>query len=184
MENVTTRFHPAFISEFRTRMKTIYLARHAQAARPDPCQSDFSRPLMKSGIESSMNVGNLLLEKGVKPSLIIASNAVRAKETARILARSLGYPESKIMFEPKIYHCSKDDLYDIISSLPDDLTSVMLVGHNPSMTEFAILLQAGLQNELPVSGVVGISADTPFWHSLLGCKKWVNFAYTSTNGVF
>jgi len=163
-------------------MKTIYLARHAQAARPDRRQSDFSRPLLKSGIESSMNVGKLLSEQGVKPALIIASNAVRANETARILARSLGYPESKIMLEPKIYHCSKDDLFDIISSLPDELTSVMLVGHNPSMTEFAILLQAGLQNELPLSGVVGISADTPYWHSLLVCKKWVNFAFISSNG--
>ncbi|HSV89018.1 MAG TPA: histidine phosphatase family protein [Bacteroidales bacterium] len=165
-------------------MKTIYLVRHAHATRSVANQPDIKRPLAKTGIERSLKIGNILSDRGVKPALIISSNAVRAKDTARILARSIGYPENNILLNSKIYLSSENDLLDIISSLSDKLASVMLVGHNPSMTGFAMMLQAEIQEELPTSSVVCISADTDSWHTLLNSKIRVNFIIASSNGNF
>jgi len=156
-------------------MKTIYLVRHAQAAPSGMGQSDFDRPLVKAGIKKSISIGRLLSGRGVNPALILSSNAVRAKDTARILARGMGYPEKNILLKPEIYLGSADDLLDMVSLLPDELTSVMVVGHNPSMTGFAMLLRAGLQSDMPPSAVISISADTDSWQRLLTSKKHVNF---------
>lgn len=156
-------------------MKTIYLVRHAKSSWQNPGQKDYERPLLESGIERTQKVTGFLLKKGVKPGLIISSHAVRAFETARLLAKALGYPEDDIQQDRQIYLGTEDNLLDIVSSMPEELDSVMMVGHNPVMTGFAQMLQARIAEDLPTSAVVGISFETDDWTRILLSNKRVNF---------
>ncbi|MBW6496798.1 MAG: histidine phosphatase family protein [Bacteroidales bacterium] len=156
-------------------MKTIYLVRHAKSSWADPGQKDHERPLLKVGIDRTQKVADFLIKKKVKPGLIISSHAVRAFQTARLLAKALGFPEEDIRQERQIYLGTEDSLLDLVHALPDELESVMLVGHNPVMTGLAQMLQARITEDLSTSAVVSVSFETDTWQSLLLASKQVNF---------
>jgi phosphohistidine phosphatase len=120
-------------------------------------------------------VNDYLVKNKVKPDLIISSHAVRAYETARLIAADLGYQETQIMQDREIYLGNEDSLLDIVFALPDHLESVMLVGHNPIITGFAQMFQARIPEDMPTSAVVSISIDTKNWNQILMATKNVNF---------
>ncbi|MDX9943131.1 MAG: histidine phosphatase family protein [Bacteroidales bacterium] len=156
-------------------MKTIYLVRHGKSSWQHPGQKDHERPLLEAGVERTKKIRAFLLGKGVKPGVIISSHAVRAMETAKLMAEGLGVPAEGIRQEREIYLGTEDSLLDLVSALPDEIESVMLVGHNPVMTGFAQMLQARLTEDLPTSAVVSISFHTPEWNRILLSEKQVNF---------
>jgi len=156
-------------------MKTIFLVRHAKSSWQIPGQKDHERPLLDTGVERTRKITDFLVSRGVEVDLIISSHAVRAYETARLIATALGFPEREIRQEPQIYLGTEDSLLDIVLSLSDELDSVMLVGHNPVMSGFAQILQARIGNDMPTSALVSISFETNYWNQALIAKKKVNF---------
>lgn len=156
-------------------MKTIYLVRHGKSSWQNPGQKDHERPLLWEGIERTKKIVTFLTAKAVRPAVIFSSHAVRALETARVIAEGLGVPPEKIRQEREIYLGTEDNLLDIVASLPEDIDNVMLVGHNPVMTGFAQMLQARLAEDLPTSSVVSITFDTDDWTRILLSGKQVDF---------
>jgi phosphohistidine phosphatase len=145
-------------------MKTIYLLRHAQAEPRSENVPDKGRKLVKGGIEDSGAVAQNLREEGVMPDLIISSSAPRALETARIFAKKLKFKGPDILLKEKIY--SADDaraLLQIIRGMDDKYNSVMMVGHDPSLSALAQLLIKPFQFELPKAGVLGIECKKRKW---------------------
>ena len=164
---------------FRSKTnKVLYIARHAKSAWDDPGVSDHDRDLMEKGVRRTKLVAGYLLEKGVKPDLIISSSAVRARKTAGLIAEGIGYPEPDIKIESKIYGADEDDLFDILFALPDDVNSVMLVGHNPTFTYFANYFLKDELDWMPTSTVVGIEFKTGKWEKIANAKKIVKFVVT------
>jgi phosphohistidine phosphatase len=158
--------------------KVLYIARHAKSSWDDPGVSDHDRDLMEKGIGRTKLVAGYLSEKGVKPDLIISSSALRARKTAGIIAAELGYPDKDIQIESKIYGADEDDLFEILFSLPDDVNSVMLVGHNPTFTYFANYFLKEELEWMPTSSVVGIEFKTGKWEKIANAKKSVKFVVT------
>ncbi len=156
-------------------MKTIYLVRHAKSSWQIPGLKDHERPLLEVGVERTGKITNYLIANGAKIDLIIASHAVRSWETALLIAQALGYPVKEIKEERKIYLGTDESLLDIVSGLPDDLESVMLVGHNPVISGFAQLLKARLDSDMPTSAVVCIGCETTKWNQVIMAKKEVKF---------
>lgn len=156
-------------------MKTIYVVRHAKSSWQIIGQKDHERPLHKEGLKRMKKVNDYLVKNKVKPDMIISSHAVRAFETARLIASELAYPENQIMQDREIYLGNEDSLLQIVFSLPDHLESVMLVGHNPVITGFAQMFQARIPSDMPTSAVVSIGVDTKNWNQILIANKKVNF---------
>jgi phosphohistidine phosphatase len=144
-------------------MKTLYLVRHAKSSWDHPGLSDFERPLMATGIKKTKQITKYLIEKDVSVDLIISSPAVRALETAKLIAAGLDYPIENIKQEPALYEARFDEYLNLIHGIPDEINSLMLFGHNPTITSFAnIFLDQGI-DILPTSGVVAISFETEHW---------------------
>ncbi len=158
--------------------KVLYIARHAKSAWDDPGVSDHDRPLMEKGVKKTKLVAGFLLEKNAKPDLIISSSAVRARETARIIAGGLGYAESEIKIESNIYNADEEDLFDILFAIPNNINSVMLVGHNPTFTHFANYFLKNKLEWMPTSTVAGIEFKTDKWEKIANAKKNVKFVIT------
>ena len=131
---------------------------------------------MDKGKTRTSKVSHALQKKKIKVDLIISSHAVRAIETSKILADGLQYPIEKIKIESTLYHSTGDGLYNLFFDLPEKYSSLMIVGHNPALTDFVnIFLHEKIEN-LPTSGVVSIGFDTDKWEEIPISKRKVNFA--------
>ncbi len=149
-------------------MLELFLLRHAKSSWDDPEVSDFDRPLNKRGKEDAPKMGEHLASVGVRPDLIVASPAKRAKKTAKAVARALGYDEERIVWKESIYEASPQTLLYLICALPQEAKRVMLVGHNPGLTMLANLLGDVTIDNIPTAGVVGIAFDAKTWDA--ACK--------------
>ena len=125
--------------------------------------SDQERPLNNRGRHDAPLMGQALKKRDIMPDLVVSSSAVRALSTAVLLTRELSYPHDKIRVEPSIYQATEETLLGIIRSLPDAAGSVLLVGHNPTMTEVANALSPTVFQELPTAAVVCLRFATERW---------------------
>ena len=144
-------------------MKTLTLVRHAKSDWSDTSLSDRDRPLNRRGERDAPDMGKRIVGHGIRPSLIVSSPAVRAWTTAKIVAREIGYPLEFLQRDDSLYLASLDDLLDVVVAQDDGFNSLMVVGHNPGMTDFANFLQPGLTNNLPTAGVVSVNIDQDHW---------------------
>ena len=144
-------------------MKILTLVRHAKSSWGDAALSDRQRPLNSRGERDAPVMGKRIVEHGIRPSLIIASPAVRAWTTAKIIAEEISYPLEFLQREDSVYLASLDDLLDVLVAQDVGFGSLMLVGHNPGLTEFANFLVPGITNNLPTAGVVSVQLDRDDW---------------------
>ena len=157
-------------------MKTVYIVRHAKSSWNQPDVSDEERPLLEKGKKRTKKVIDSLLKKNISVDYIISSHAVRAYETACILARALKYPLEEIRQDPHVYFADGDGLFSQFYDIPDKFQSLMIVGHNPALTDFVNhYIQPRIDN-LPTSGLVSINFDTDHWDKVPLIKGTVNFS--------
>lgn len=145
-------------------MKTLTLVRHAKSSWKHSDLSDRERPLNKRGERDAPLMGRRIVAAGIRPSLIIASPAVRAWTTAKIIAQEIGYPREFLQREKNLYMASVDNILDVLVAQDAEFNSVMLVAHNPGLTSFANYLSPGVTNNLPTSGVVSVNFEQDDWN--------------------
>ena len=121
----------------------IYFLRHASADDPklSPAR-DAERELDKLGIEQSHNVGRALAVMKVTVDEILSSPLTRAQQTAKIVAEEIGH-EDKIVIEPALEPGGSYEQFQSMLSRYGSKAAIMIVGHNPSMTEFLNKLLMG-----------------------------------------
>jgi phosphohistidine phosphatase len=113
-------------------MKTIILVRHAKSSWKDLSLDDFDRPLNKRGKKNAPFMGKKLKERQIMPDLVLSSPAKRARKTATAIAKAIGYPKKKIVFDDNMYHASAMYLLEMVRDLDDKYETIMLFGHkNP-----------------------------------------------------
>jgi len=108
-------------------------------------------------------MGQRIIAAGIRPSLIVSSPAKRAWTTAKVIAREIGYPIEFLQREDDLYLASVDVLLDVVSAQEVGFNSLMLVGHNPGLTEFANYLSPRLTSNVPTAGVVSVEFDRDDW---------------------
>ncbi len=147
-------------------MKTLYLMRHAKAAWEEPGVSDVDRPLLPKGHKKTKLIVDYLLKRETSVDIIISSPAARAYETAKIVAEGLNYPVNKIKTDRKIYDGYNDRILDIIYGTSNEINSLMIFGHNPTITHLAnLFLHPGIES-MATSCIVCLSFDTDKWESI------------------
>jgi phosphohistidine phosphatase len=113
--------------------RTLVLIRHAKAGEGPV---DLERPLAPRGLRDAQAVGRWLAKIGVHPDLVVLSPAVRARQTWDGAAAALQV-SPKTVVDDRIYDNAVDELLEIVRETPDDVSTLVLVGHNPSFGEFA-----------------------------------------------
>jgi len=154
--------------------KTLHIVRHGKALQEFIQIQDDDRPLLVKGIQNSIAVAKKFVEKYPVPDLIISSYAARALQTAHIFARAMHYPHEKVHANEELYLHGDKEIYNILESLPNEIESVMIVGHNPDLTYVANRFSARI-GEISTSGVVTIRFET---------NRWSEFQNVNTNCSF
>jgi len=97
---------------------------------------DRRRPLTPEGMTAAEGIGRYLADNGPAPDRIVTSPARRAAETWAAAARALTNPPEPDEDE-RVYDNTLDSLQDVVRDTPPDVGTLVVVGHNPSMRDFA-----------------------------------------------
>lgn len=152
--------------------RTLIIMRHAKTEVAAPQQRDFDRNLLQRGKTDAHTMAERLKLAGIKPDCIIASIACRTQQTAAIVATSLNYPTEHIIHAAQLYLCSAEDIETQILGLSDQIQTAMIIGHNPSLSEFIYDIgNSILSTELPTAGLVVLSLTCAHWHDFVSAKK-------------
>ncbi|HEX9851762.1 MAG TPA: histidine phosphatase family protein [Woeseiaceae bacterium] len=144
-------------------MKTLTLLRHAKSSWDEPGLADLDRPLNERGERDVPRMASRLADAGIRPSLILSSPAVRAWTTARLVAREIGYPVEFLQREPRLYLAGVKTLIDVIGQQENRFNNIVIVGHNPGLTEMAQYMMPGVTDNIPTCGLVSVFIDADDW---------------------
>lgn len=144
-------------------MKTLIIIRHGKSSWAYPDLEDFYRPLKPRGINDAFAIGEELVNRDIFPDLILSSPAIRAMNTAIIIARKLDFPLQRIRANQSIYEASTYHLINLISNVEDSNDTLMVFGHNPSFTSLVNQLQDKPLYNLPTCGVFAIELPIDSW---------------------
>ncbi len=153
-------------------MKQLILFRHAKSSWDDDV-GDADRPLAGRGERDAPRMGKRLKARAARARIcIVASHATRAQRTAELVAKALGIKRKEVRTERALYLASPDDILGVVAAQDDSLSCLLVVGHNPGLTELVnrLLPDLALDN-LPTSGAVAIDLSTTSWSSAASAAR-------------
>jgi phosphohistidine phosphatase len=145
-------------------MKTLLVLRHAKSSWSDPARDDHERPLNKRGRRDGPRMGELVREYGLIPDVVISSDAVRARLTARAVAEKARYG-GEILLDRRLYLGSPADILSLLRTVRENAQTVMIVGHNPGLEELVERL-TGERQDLPTAALAQIVLPIDRWRDL------------------
>lgn len=148
-------------------MKRLLLLRHAKAVTAETGVADITRALAERGERDAVRMGERLRLRHARPDAIVTSPAKRTLRTAEIVATTWGYPLERIAREQRLYLADPAEILAVIGAQERSVTTLLLVGHNPALTDLTHQLSPQFDLEdLPTGGVVALDADIDDWGSL------------------
>jgi len=147
-------------------MKKLVILRHAKSSWDDVAIIDYDRKLNQRGLNDAKKIGDYLYTQLGTPDLIISSPSIRTRETSELIALSLFYPQNKIQFVKSLYEASLSDYIKVLHDLKDDTKTVVIVGHNPSVSAVANYLNRSFIEIMPTASLVCFGINIDSWKLL------------------
>lgn len=120
--------------------RRLIVMRHAKA---EPfAASDHDRVLLARGVRDAQAAGDWAAVEGVLPDYVVVSSAARTQGTWTAFAAGSG-SDVEAVTDRSLYAAGTDGALEIVRSVPEDASTVMLVGHNPTMEVLVHLLDDG-----------------------------------------
>lgn len=114
--------------------RTLLLMRHAKSDYPEGV-ADHDRPLAPRGIREAGLAGDWLRANAFAVDAVLCSTATRARQTfenTRV--------EASVRYSERLYSASPGTMIDEISRTADDVNTLLVIGHEPTMSELALIL--------------------------------------------
>ncbi|MCB1377039.1 MAG: histidine phosphatase family protein [Alphaproteobacteria bacterium] len=155
-------------------MLNLLLLRHAKSSRSDPELDDTARPLTARGREAAAAMGRRLAGMGLVPDLVLCSPARRARDTWKIAAAALG-AAPRTLVRDEIYDFGNGGrLLEAIKAHGGEATTLLVVGHNPSMERLALRLagtgderlRQRMERKFPTAALAVICFDLASWDAI------------------
>lgn len=147
-------------------MKTLYLVRHGKSDWDDIGANDMDRPMKSRGHKNSLEGAQLLNDMQVRLDLLLSSPAVRAFDTARIFADTLEVDDSKFEVLDSLYLPDFSNFLKTILYLDDKLGTVMIVGHEPSLSTMVHHFVESRLKKLVTGSITRFVFDTDSWKNI------------------
>lgn len=117
-------------------MRVLMLWRHAKAQSATVAEGDHQRSLAERGRADAQRIASRLIAGGRLPELILCSDSRRTMETADAIDRAAGRALDRIALSD-LYHASIDDYLRLIGEFGGACSTLLIVGHNPTIEAFA-----------------------------------------------
>jgi phosphohistidine phosphatase len=135
---------------------TLILLRHAKSDWSGD-EADIDRPLAKRGRRQAPEAGRWLNTNIDRIDVAVVSPANRARSTWQLASAELAAPPPT-RIDDRVYAASDDELLAVVRELPDDVETVVLVGHNPGLEELVSRL-TGEWPPMPTSALAVITVS-------------------------
>lgn len=154
-------------------MKHLLLARHGKPSWAHKEVADLDRPLKPSGLEETYLISEWLQKQKIPVDLIITSPAVRAIQTALIISRALKYPAYRLELNDQLYNGDYTKLVKFLQSMDNRYDNIMLIGHDPALTNLYNHLTKETVDKFPSSGFAYMQVKSESFSSLKkgSCKS-------------
>lgn len=144
-------------------MRHLVLLRHAEAEPARAGQADAERSLTERGRTEALDAAQCILDAGLRIDTMLVSTAVRTRETAVIVAAQLDIFDGFI-YEPTFYLAAPDALLSGLHLHNPASETVLIVGHNPGLSELATQFISGDRSvQLHTGGLCQINFDDHSW---------------------
>jgi phosphohistidine phosphatase len=159
--------------------RRLVVLRHAKSSYPSGVV-DHERPLGARGVVDARAAGAWIRDHVGLPDRVIVSSALRTRQTWILASAEMGFPASdgaggadQLTVEPRVYEAWVPTLIDVLRELPDEVTTALLVGHNPGCENLVHDLArdsdpaaaAALALKYPTSGIAVLDLEGD-WASL------------------
>ena len=143
--------------------RRLYVLRHAKSSWDDPGLDDHERPLAPRGQRALKVLRAHLQSSGIKPALVLCSSSRRTRETLQGVQ-----PGGEQLIEPELYGADAGGVIDRLCRVPDDVPSVMVIGHNPALQVLVLRLAtrpaepaevAEVQSKFPTGALATLEFD-------------------------
>jgi phosphohistidine phosphatase len=153
-------------------MHRLFVLRHAKSSWNNASMADFDRPLASRGQHAAEAMAEHVAALDDPPALVLCSTARRAQDTLEPLRDRLP-PGTEVRLEDDLYGADAPDLLVRLRAVPDEIASVMIVGHNPGLEDLVRGLgrdgDAGLiarvHAKFPTAALATLAFDGP-WKQL------------------
>lgn len=156
-------------------MKTLYLVRHAKSDKGNPLLKDSDRPLNERGYDDAYFMSALMQKENHVPEMLLSSPAVRAYSTALIFLKTFGFRTGRLKLNDLLFEEDAEIYIEEIISLPNKYNSIMIVAHNPAISEVANILSDKSGIDFPTCGIVCIDFEITNWEGIGGKKGRLRF---------
>jgi phosphohistidine phosphatase len=123
--------------------KQLFVLRHAKSSWDNPGLEDHERPLAPRGRRSVEMMAEHIRSHDIRPGQVLCSTSRRTRETLEGVA-----PGGERLIEPELYAASSRELIERLRRVPEEIDSVMVIGHNPAMQTLVLRLADGCDRTL------------------------------------
>lgn len=134
----------------------LIVLRHAKAASPLGV-ADLDRPLADRGRRDAATVGDELRSTGDLPDLVVCSPALRTVQTHELLGLA-----APVELEPRVYDNDTQVLLEVLAEQPENIGTLLLIGHNPSLHELVETLSEQRWDSFPTAAMAVIDIAGPW----------------------
>lgn len=131
--------------------------RHAKSSWRDAQLDDHERPLSGRGRRAAQHQAKVALNEGIVPELILCSTAVRAVETANLFIESSGF-DGSLELTRRLYLAEPPAYLDVLSEVPEGTQTVLVVGHNPGISEL-VCQMTNEEVDMPTASLARIALN-------------------------
>ncbi len=155
----------------QSRNRTVILLRHGKSSWSDSTLADIDRPLAPRGERASRKLAKYMRRKRIQPALVLCSPSLRTRQTLEAIESSLG-KRCAVEVVPQLYAASEQELLERLQALPESVSSVMLIGHNPGLHNLALVLASRgadlprLEEKLPTGALATLVVHSESWTTL------------------
>lgn len=155
-------------------MRRVMLLRHAKTEKTSATGQDLDRRLDERGRTEAPEMGRYMWRNNLIPDVALVSPATRTRESALLVTAQFA-PEPALIQIADLYAASADKLLRIVrEEAPGRAKSLVIIGHNPGLHEFALKLAAlddakaaALEENFPTAGLAVFD---------FAVDNWVNIA--------
>jgi phosphohistidine phosphatase len=158
-------------------MRRLILFRHSKAEESEPGKNDRDRTLTGRGRDDASAIGTYLARHELTPDFALVSPAARTRETWTLAAAALARETDRkvpVTFDDRLYASGPGTILGVLAETSPELTSVIVVGHNPEIQALATgLIGTGdieprqkLLDKFPTSGLAVIDFAATEWKTL------------------
>lgn len=163
-------------------MKTLIVIRHAKAVAHDEAHTDFERALAPRGHRDALVMSQRVANEQPVPDVMLVSTARRTTETASYFTDAWGIGAHAVLRDARIYDAPLRTLLTLIAELPNDVSTAVLVGHNPSVSDLVYYLTSGEYGGMATCTVVVVEMKSAAsWDEVAAGTGSVRCSYESAS---